>query len=449
METTYGAPDGPMRFVDSLGLEVPTYINPRDDLVSDHARGKMKSVDYHIPFAMRGDFTPEDWPENYRRKAGHVSVSAEGFVLCTGTSKSTGQRCASKAVNRTLFCRNHGGALHPADKIMSAFRDVQIPQDRLDRMDRVQQFMKDIITVEDLDDDEIRGGFVRDSQGNKVSSRVIGIAFEQKITKELHRRLNSYIRSKAPRALEVVYEIADSDMVEPADRLKAASMLLDRTLGKSPDVLITATTEKPYEAILGGISGGSREEHRKNVASTRGASRALDQLVGIQDAEEVDLSEMDDGEETDALERQDSERDLRSAGNFDGQRENLDQSGSPVFRDSGSDDYDTGSENETSTAVDAIANRRAAFKAKKDALKKAKARRFAARAVGATSLENMGFGLEWTLIKSGKYLGKLRLRLVSPDAMTEARLAKMASTNELTDAALALLYPPDQGEDNG
>lgn len=310
---------------------------------------------------------------------------------------------------------------------MSGFSNIEIPQDRIDRMDRVQQFMKDIITVEDLADDEIRGGFVRDSQGNPVSSRVIGIAFEQKITKELHRRLNNAIRSKAPRAVEVLYEIADSDLVEPADRIKAASFFIDRTLGKAPDVLITATTEKPYEAILGGISGGSREEHRKNVASTRGSSRALDQLIGIEDAEEVELVEADVSE-MDAYESSDADE------------YGVGQSVEEVRVDR------VDVEESTSASVEKIADRRAAFKKQKDALKKQKARRFAARAVGATSLENLGFGMEWSLIKSGKYLGKLRLRLVSPDALTEARIAKMDATNALTDDALAILYPPDQGE---
>ena len=55
-----GEPDGPMRFIKSLGMEVPTYIDPRNDLKSTYkSAGAHIPVDYHVPPNMRGTYTPQ------------------------------------------------------------------------------------------------------------------------------------------------------------------------------------------------------------------------------------------------------------------------------------------------------------------------------------------------------------------------------------------------------
>ena len=94
--------------------------------------------------------------------------------------------------------------------------------------------------------------------------------------------------------------------------------------------------------------------------------------------------------------------------------------------------------------MDEITAKRAAVKEAKKRIQDAKKRRFAGRAVGAKSLDAIPFGLEFHMIKTGKMAGKLRMKLVAPSQLTEARVARMANVNETTDLALSLLYGDEQ-----
>lgn len=446
--TTLGDPDGPMRFIDQFGFEVPTFINPRLDLASKDPRGEnaVMRLDYHVPFAKRGKFKINDWPEEYAQRNLRHRIDLEGFVLCMGINKGSGLPCSRQATNRTHFCSNHGGGLHLADKKLSSLTSERnIPQDRVDRLDRPQQFMQGFISVEDLSDDEIKGRYVLNNDGVQVRARALGVKFEQEITKEFHRRINEYLISKTPKALEVLTEIIESDMVEPADRLKAIGMLTDRTMGKPADVIIHGTTDKPYESILDSIeSGGTREEYRKRVASSRqGAIEANPNEERIIDAEvEYDID--DEDETTDSLAREvHSERNRNSEYREVQQRDSAQLVGTDLLQ-SGFETSDDPEEDSAIGVVDEITRKRAAFKEAKKRIQDAKKRRFAGRAVGATSVNNIPFGIEWHIIKQGSYTGKLRMKLVAPSQLTEARVARMASVNETTDLALSLLYGDEQ-----
>lgn len=438
---TLGEPDGPMRFIPQFGFEVPTYIDPREDLKNFDPKSEnaVIRVDYHIPFAKRGKFKIYDWPEPYRLKYANQRIDLEGFCLCMGLN-SAGLPCGRFAVNRTHFCSVHGGGLHRADKKLSQQANVNIPQDRVEKLDRPQQFMQGFLSVEDLDDDEIKGKFIRNRDGFEVKARALGIKFEQEITKEFHRRINEYLISKTPKALQVLTEIIESDMVEPADRLKAIGMLTDRTLGKPADIILHGNTDKPYESIFDEIeNGGSREDYRKRVASTRLEIESSGSEEP-QDAEEVNYESYDSEEvPLEGLSGNENVHDSEESG----LRRDMDHDkGTNVDRTNASDD--TRDENETLGVVDEITARRAALKAAKSRIQNAKKRRFAARAVGASSVNSVPFGLEFHIIKSGKFAGKLRMRLVAPSAMSEARLARMANVNETTDLALSLLYGDEQ-----
>lgn len=431
-----------MRFIETFGFEVPTFIDPRLDLknLSPRSENGAKRVDYHVPFSKRGKFKIHDWPEDYAKRNARQRIDLEGFVLCNGINNA-GLPCARVAVNRTHFCAAHGGALHLADKKLSIETNVNFPEGRIEAMDRPQQFMQGFLSVEDLEDDEIKGRFIRNKAGKEVKARALGIKFEQEITKEFHRRINEYLISKTPKALEVLTEIIESDMVEPADRLKAIGMLTDRTMGKPADVIIHGTTDKPYESILDSIeSGGTREEYRKRVASSRqGAIEANPNEERIIDAEvEYDID--DEDETTDSLAREvHSERNRNSEYREVQQRDSTELVGTDLLQ-SGFETSDDSEEDSAIGVVDEITRKRAAFKEAKKRIQDAKKRRFAGRAVGATSVNNIPFGIEWHIIKQGSYTGKLRMKLVAPSQLSEARVARMASVNETTDLALSLLY---------
>jgi hypothetical protein len=444
---TMGDPDGPFRFIETLGCEVPTYIDPRLDLIAVRVKpGTFKHLDYHVPFQLRADFRPEQWPLAYYQKVrGSVRVNAEGLALCSAIAKATGTLCQGKAVNRTHFCRNHGGSLHPADKKLSV-RTLGgadgVPMERVERLDRVQKFMQGFLGVEELDDDELTGNFVRTDAGNPIKGKALGIKFEQLMSKELHRRLNEYLKSKAPRMLEVMYEIADSDLVEPADRIKAAQWIAERVIGKTPEVLVHTTTEKPYEGILDSIQSGSREAYREKVAS----SRPLELGSGnsqIVDVEEVSVSVIetsDDDSFADMVE--DSESYSESDGFYDNVSDSISNrsSSQSEFIPEGfveSDDFDDSDvvvvgDSEVLGKADDLSQKREEARNARDRLKKAKARRYAARAVGATQSSDLPLLIEWLVISNIKSedFGKFKMRLILPKDITESVVARVRHNND-------------------
>ena len=452
--TTLGDPDGPIRFEESLDCEVPTFISPRLELIPNSGRGSKtshKRLDYHVPFAYRGEFRPEQWPKNFRNKVGtSLRVTADGFVLCTAFSVRANGPCGNKAVNRSPFCRNHGGALHPADKKLSGQTLAPMPQDRIENLDRVQKFMQGFISVEELDDDEITGSFVRTSAGVPIKSAVLGKTFEQRLTKELHARLNRYLVSKTPRALEVLFEIIDSDLVEPADRLKAIAMLTDRTLGKAADVVITHSGEdKPYESIIARIEGGSREDYRKTVQATRldASGNGIHPDSGsnpeILEVESFDDEEPDETEDftlgPTAVERSNGV----ALGGFgatgegvhagwvgDDQSERVQSTEIDLSESGGDQKYEP-------SFLSAAQQKAKADKEARDRIKKARATRFAKRAVGGINhVGDVPYLLEYIVYTSGPKIGKYKMKMHHPSKVTPALLERVRrnNTRDLIDA---------------
>lgn len=401
--TTAGDADGPPIWMDELGCEVPTFINERLDLVAQwHGRDKaFQRLNHHVPFKLRGPFQPSDWPEKHSLKMGKVRTDLSGYVLCTGINRGRagrggGQLCKSRAVNRTMFCGAHGGALHPADRKISAMSVAPMPPDRIDNMDRVQKFMQGFIKLEELDDDEIQGGFVRNSQGMPISGWRLGAKFQGQLTKELHRRLNEFLKTKTSDMLKVMVDIASNDLFEAADRIKAATWVAERTMGKTPDVLVTATTDAPYQSILAGIEASSRESYRESVTSHRvDSAESTDTYLDIVDVEVEAEVEYVDGE------------------NGDGERE---------FSDGGDDGGDGG----VSGHADRIEDERARRLERAKAIRKAKARRYAARAVGATSLSHQPWLVEF--VKDTVAGGTWRMKLWPPDQQTATIVDRIAKS---------------------
>lgn len=415
---TLGDPDGPEEYREELDRKVPTFIDPRLDLLSTDGRSKpnKKTLNHHVPFSLRGMYKPEQLPDKYLPKVEHaIRTDLENFVLCNGIT-AAGNKCGTRAANRTLFCVNHGGALHPADKKISVRSIAPMPTDRIQNLDRPQKFMQGFLTVEELTEEEISGGYVLNDKGHKISGRAMGIKFEQMLTLELHKRLNSYLRKKAPSMLKVVTDIAENELAEEADRLKAAIWAAERTIGKVPEVTIHGKTEMPYEQILGGIQSGSREEYRKGVESSRSESPIEGE---IQDAELVDISEMDNDESY-----IETETEVVNLGDYPQNGVDTDLGGHEVF---GSDFI---SEDIGLRRVEEIEEQREKAKNINAERKKIKRRRFAAKATGSTSLNNQHLAIEWIPIKTGKLSGCYRMKLWFPEQLTERILEKIEESND-------------------
>jgi hypothetical protein len=403
--TTYGDPDGPSRYIDTLDCEVPTYIDPRIDLISKHhGRDKaFKRVDYHVPYQMRGDFKVGHWPKEIQMKYGaEARTDLEGYVLCFGLTLA-GIPCKGRATNRTLFCPSHGGALHPADKKMASMSTQPIPADRVANLDRVQKFMQGFLDPWDLNDDEIQGGYVRNSDGFPVRGQKLGAKFQAILAKELHRRLNEFLQSETSDMLHVMVNIAKNELYEAADRIKAAQWVAEKTMGKAPDVLVHSTQDAPYVSILDSLESGSREDYRKAITSSRVEDGSPYEIIDAQ-------IEPDHG----YLDPMDSE---------------VVSAQSSAKQESGDGESDV------------LAHARSVQQTREDKqsavkrIKKAKQRRFAARAVGATSLTAIPWLVEFlpfdrddrgrSRVCAEKDAVGFKMKLYPPDKQTPALLDRL------------------------
>lgn len=414
---TFGEADGPDKYIAALDMIVPTFIDPRHDLIKEGMVRQFRRVDYHIPFRMRGFFKLSDWTAEYRealRAEGlELKTTSEGLVVCCGVKvyrKDAGLPCRSRAVNRTPFCRAHGGGLHPLDKKMSAKSIIPPPENRVKALDRPQKFLQGFLELSDLTDEEVQGMFIYSDNGQKVQTTVLGSKMHQQIGQELHRRMTRFLQTKTASMLNVMVDIAESDLVEPADRIKAAQWVAERTLGKTPDVIMHGKVDAPYEAIFETIDAGSREDYRKQIEKPGlDVGGASDNII---DAETVEESEDSDYGE--------------ASGNGIGSR------GATVGYGDHDNSPDPGGNLESVRRADAKHEEIERQKALRKARSKAKQRRFAARASGSP-LDDMAWVIEWQFLGGDE--GQFRMKLVCPEKQTEARLARISGSNADAEAS--------------
>lgn len=426
-----GEPDGPMRFIKSLGFEVPTFISPRDDLRTQYRNAKAhKNVDYHIPISKRGVYRPEslaDYDPDF-----DYSVTDTGMVRCGGIMQR-GKICQKSARNHTGFCSNHGGALHPADKLFISERGI-MPSD-VTRMTRMQMVEMGIIKVNELTDEEIAKGAIRNDDGTFTpNSQLVSAKINAQMRAEFFERSDRFIRENVMDMLEEMRRIALSPVEEAKDKIQAIQWLTERALGKTPDVLITGKTDNNFDQLLGDITGGSRDEYRNSQRQLAGGlidgefeskiiideeededDESPDIQVDVEDEvpqvpvvfEDGDTIEVDsaaitrtNGDGAVRVETGSKEQDVRG-------RPQSDSAG-----ESGSDAQRAAKSELTETNPAVIAQMR---KDQKEAIKRRRNRRYAARAIGATTLDDLPYHLvfkECETQRDGKFV---RMKLVAPE----------------------------------
>lgn len=91
------------------------------------------------------------------------------------------------------------------------------------------------ITVKDLDDEELRAMAVRGKDGviNKRRN-MIPSHIAQAMRQEAIQRANDMVRAAAPAAMKRLLEIAADPDTKDSDAIKALSIVLERSLGKTP-----------------------------------------------------------------------------------------------------------------------------------------------------------------------------------------------------------------------
>ena len=111
------------------------------------------------------------------------------------------------------------------------------------------------IKIEDLDDEELAQGRLKDKNG-KFSGRppmLIPSELVQAMRREWLSRAESKLREALmDKGIGVLTDLASNELVDPAVRLKAANTIIERTMGKVPE-RVTFAAEDPVETLFKSI----------------------------------------------------------------------------------------------------------------------------------------------------------------------------------------------------
>jgi hypothetical protein len=148
------------------------------------------------------------------------------------------------------------------------YRDVHA-QEKLRQqarnMTRQQLFDNGFLTVEDLDDEELRYGRCRDSAGRipkvtKTMEMVPRDLYDEMVAEHLNRTKEKY-RQNLDAALQVMVDIMGDESCEPKDRMEAAKHIIERQLGKSVERVAVSVTKEPWQELLGDVAQITRAQH--------------------------------------------------------------------------------------------------------------------------------------------------------------------------------------------
>lgn len=423
-----GEPDGELVFIDMIGFEVPSYVDPRYDLIAPGQVRGQDRLSHHVPFNFRGPFQPRDLPDPDFFMG---ETNAEGNAVCTGKRKD-GMPCRAEAMNRSPFCGNHGGQLHPADKkITQIHKDVTVDPIKVRKMDRAQKVINGLIKVSDLSDSEILGMYVINDDGRQIRARSLTTKIHQEISKEMLSRMNDFLFESLPGLLKAMVEIALDPMVEPGDRVKAIQWAAERSIGKTPEVILHGSADKPYEQILTKIEGGSREDYRRAIES---GNIIEGEVVELGDAGSEQNGGSADPVHED-IRRMGKAVDQSGAGRVPGRTSDSDSGIDERFvsqslGDAGHDPTPVLRDGSESDPASSSARKRAA----RAAIQKLKNKRYAARAQGYTQIEQIGWLLEFIARKDGTHT----MKVWSAEDQTPAVVDRIMAARAIEDGAIEM-----------
>ena len=276
LDRTIGKPDGPEQFRPEFGLSVGTFRMRRADLDAPAYRN-MPCLMFHVPLQCRGHYKPERMA-NFDGEREYI-VDNHGYRLCEATTKA-GKDCTRRAANRQAYCESHGARLHPLDKINM---DPQDPA----KMTRIELLQHGYIDADDLTDEELMGGVVRYG-GNKRMLRFPREVYD-KILQRQFARANELLQEGLMPAVECLKTIAanEDEIYEASDRIKAAVFIIEKVMGKAPQVVVNAQAKEPWEQIVAGFMDNSREESRAERGYVEDDERVALEDPSIVDAEVV------------------------------------------------------------------------------------------------------------------------------------------------------------------
>lgn len=133
-------------------------------------------------------------------------------------------------------------------------RDEAKDNPRMTAGERWSALLDGTLTVADLDDDEIKAMRVKGKDGVVNKGRKMPSHLAQQFRNEAIKRAVDRFRLAAPEAVKGLLEIANDPDAKPADRIKAYAIILDRSLGRTPQE-VRISSESDWDALGRDLAG--------------------------------------------------------------------------------------------------------------------------------------------------------------------------------------------------
>lgn len=125
---------------------------------------------------------------------------------------------------------------------------------------RYALLLNGILTIEDLDDEEVARGQLKASDGTFRGRppKTVPMELVQAMRREWLSRAEAKLRDALmDKGLGVLVELAGNELVDPGVRLRAATTIIERTMGKVPE-RIQLAAEDPVETLFRSILADPR-----------------------------------------------------------------------------------------------------------------------------------------------------------------------------------------------
>lgn len=104
----------------------------------------------------------------------------------------------------------------------------------------------------DWDDEEILRGRRRDKNGGWGGRPplVVPTAVHQEVTRRKIRAAEAMLKDSLEEAVQMLRDVMNGEDVDPGVRLRAANIIIERVMGKTPERIEVHATETPFETSL-------------------------------------------------------------------------------------------------------------------------------------------------------------------------------------------------------
>lgn len=128
---------------------------------------------------------------------------------------------------------------------------------------RVQALLDGTLDISELDEEELARGYPRAADGSfRNPPVVIPRAIHARMMRELFERANRKLRENLTDAAATMVSIINNPELDPKIRLDASKWLIERTMGKTPDVTVNIEEkriDKLFERLDRSAAFGERD----------------------------------------------------------------------------------------------------------------------------------------------------------------------------------------------